>query len=626
MWQLTHLTLILISLTRTNALDKHRLEFDALDCRTPKGVIRSKVDSLCTHSQNTVEGLPQSVHILQFDQTRVLEAVTCELKKTKILAYCGSFSHTKIYEPIDVLRNEPISHDICVQAHKTHLYTREDGKQAMITENRSYIYKYIEHGQLTTSPSNIKCEGEQFSIHGKMRSNMLSLVTAQFTIHKVSIEADPDKGIRDLDSGYKLPVHCMADRYCYIYGRMYVILSPKDACPLYLIRSLTMVETKYKGTDKEDHVALVSHDHQVILERKTEFHLSGQCHGYPSVYNTNYDQIKVVVNRTSTKMTSLKPYNLDLSLQTQILHDYSNYRAENLVDSKLDEVLHNLCETNKFGLDAIERDPFRSNYLLQRTGEVYVRFQCVKVTVIARTGDNVGGKCYRDALPVFMGKEKLLLVANTRMLLDMKDGEITSCSAQFPPLLFSKSGQILTANPSVKVVNVTLTAMGSAIYPTHERVEHESAAHFALYTEEELKDFNFLLHFGRTKQAVLSELTGKYCSGQNCGSVSHHQFGESFDINRLKNQLVETLDVTRHLKNILAHAGRIGGCAFLVYTVFKVICKCTDIYHLYTTRNTTLRFAVRANLHRDREINELILSQTRDNLELGGHDPEIKTS
>ena len=321
-------------------------------------------------------------------------------------------------------------------------------------------------------------------------------------------------------------------------------------------------------------------------------------------------------------MNSLKSFSLDLSLQTRLLHDYANYRSENLIDSKLDEVLHDLCETSKFGLNEIERDPFRANHLIQRTGEVYVRFHCINVTVIARIGDNAGGKCYKNAIPVFMGKEKLLLVANTRILLNKEDVENIPCSAQFPPILFSKDGHVLAANPAVKIVNITLTAMGNTIYPTHKQVEHESTAHFALYTEDEIKDFNMLLHFGRTKQAVLSELTEKYCSGQDCGSLSYHQFDETFDISRLKNRLEEALDVKQHLKNALNTMGKIGGCVFLVHILFKVICKCVGVHHLYAARNTSLRFAVLTNFHRDREINNLILSQARNNLELEGHDPE----
>ena len=627
MWKLTQLVLIYAVLpVSVYTLERHRIEFTALDCRTPKGLIRSKVSALCKHTQHKVESAPKLVHILQFDKARILNAYTCSLKKTTVLAYCGSFSHQKIYEPIDVLRSEPVSRDVCKQAFQTHLYTQEDGRQATISVNRPYNYKYLSHGKLTATSSNVKCEGEQFAIHGKSRSNMLSMITAQFTLHRVSIETGPEKVPRDLDSGYDLPNHCIADRYCYAFGKMYIITSPRSVCPLYLVRSLKMIETQYIGADGQTHVALVSHEHQLILEQGTRFHLSGQCTHFPVVYNTNYQKLKVITDQnTSAKLAVMKSFTLDLSLQTQVLHDYANYRAESLVDTQIDNVLHSLCETNKFGLHEAERDPFKMDYLLKRSGELYTRFKCVNVTVVTRVGDNKDGKCYKDALPVFLGREKLILMANTRTVLSEKDAEVTVCSEQFPPVFFAKDGKSVVANPTVQVVNFTLAPMGHALYPMHKKNMHETAQHFSLYTESEIRDFNFLLHFGRAKKAVLAELTGKYCSGQDCGSVSYAGVEGSFDLNRLKAQIESSLDVTQRLKHALRVIGETGGCTFMIFIIFKIICKIAEVHYLYAKRNTTLRFALSTSLYRERGVNELLLTNVRNEVYNMRENEESKT-
>ena len=237
------------------SITKQSVELTALDCRHPKGIIRSPVGTLCDHSKDSLGSRLQSVHVLQYDQARIVPAVTCKLVKTKILAYCGSFSHSKIYEPIDVMVPERISHDTCVQVFKTSLYTQEDGQAATIAVNRPHTYKYLEHGSLKTSSSNVECVGEQFSIHGKLRSNMLELVTAQFTLHEISVEVNPVDGVKDMDTGYSLPNHCMTDGYCYQHARQYVMLAPRSVCPLYKVRSIQMTETKYFGTDQREHTA-----------------------------------------------------------------------------------------------------------------------------------------------------------------------------------------------------------------------------------------------------------------------------------------------------------------------------------------------------------------------------------
>ena len=603
------------------SLHKQSIEFDALDCRTPKGLLRSKTETVCTHTKHAKAETPRVAHILQYDRTRVLNAITCSLKKTKLLAYCGSFSHQKLLEPPDVLKSEPVSREKCMQVHKTHLYSREDGKQATISINRPYVYKYLEHGSISSTASNVKCQGEQFSINGKLKSNIIELVTAQFILREIKMETNPQGEIRDLDSGYELPMHCVHDRYCYMYERMYVLMSPIAFCPLYLVRSLKMVKTKYLTVDKSEHRAYVSHEHQLILERGEIFHPPEGCRNFPTLYDTNYEKIKIITHQhTSAKIKALKPFSLDVGLQAQILHDYSNFRAEELVYNQIDSVLHKVCEINKFGINGAERDPFRRDFLMQQTGEVTTRFHCTNVTVVARLGDNKGGKCFRDALPVFLGRERLVLTANTRILLDEHDVEKTACSDQFPPIIFSKKGNMVTANPTVKLANVTLFKINSELYPTHVQGVHETAEHFALYTQAEMRDFNSLIHFGRTKQAILSELTDKYCADQSCGTMGSRTYESSFDLNRLKAQIETTFDIEGYFKRAVATLGQIGGCLYLVNLIWKVVFKVMNIHHLYVKRNTTFQFAIKRNFNRDQQINDLMLAGAADELELQGHE------
>ena len=594
------------------SLNKQSVELTALDCRHPKGIVRSPIRTLCDHVNNRPSDKSQLVHVLQYDRSRVMPAVTCNLVKTTMLAYCGSFSHTKVYEPISILVPEQISHDTCMQVYKTNLYSQEDGRTATIAVNRPHTYKYLGHGSLKTSNANVKCEGEQFSIHGKLRTNMLELITATFTLHKVSIEIDPNEGIKDLDTGYSLPHHCMTDGYCYQYSNLYVMLAPRSVCPMYKVRSMQMNETKYIGSDQKEHSALVSKAHQIIIELKGEFNIPKPCHGFPKVYNTNYEQVKLVIgNLASNVVSEVHAYTLDLSLQSQILHDYANFHAEQLINSRIDETLHQLCEANRFGAHASEIDPVRAGYIIQRTGEIFTRFACTNVTVIARVGSNSDKKCYANALPVYLGREKLALTANTRVLLDLHDAHVTACSGQFPPVFISKDGQALVANPTVRKTNITLTNMNLPVFQEHTEVRHETADHFSLYTKDELAEFNTLLHFGRTKEAVLTELTEKYCTGQTCGSLSFQTGSQSFDLNRLRNQLENTFSLTHQLENAAQYCGKVGGCLFLVYICIKVLAKFMNMMHLYFSRKCSLDFSIKTSLYRDRAIDTLIIEHLR---------------
>ena len=323
--------LLSIILYISNA-DKLNHEFHALDCRIPKSMQKTKLEDICPEKERVESAQKNIVHILQLDRTRALDGVVCELRKTKMLSYCGQFSHEKLYEPIDILQPEQVAHDKCLQVYKTHLYDREDGKQSMIYPNRPIVYKYLEHGQITADTSNVHCQGESFTIHGKVRSNMLSMVTAEFILKPVKLEYDPKNGLRDLDTRLQLPLHCYADRYCYTYNRMYVLLGTQSYCPLYLIRSVEMTQTQYTDMNGEIRNGLVSHDHQLVIEKGSVFQPEKGCDKLPTVLNTNYKELKIVVNQhISEQMHGVESTMLDINLQMQILHDYANFRAEKLV-------------------------------------------------------------------------------------------------------------------------------------------------------------------------------------------------------------------------------------------------------------------------------------------------------
>ena len=73
------------------------------------------------------------------------------------------------------------------------------------------------------------------------------------------------------------------------------------------------------------------------------------------------------------------------------------------MQTSMSRLAHDIFQIDQFGIHGMERAPFLPNYLLQLTGEVITQFKCVNVTAIARSGDNEHGKCYRNAIPVFLG-------------------------------------------------------------------------------------------------------------------------------------------------------------------------------------------------------------------------------
>ena len=68
-----------------------------------------------------------------------------------------------------------------------------------------------------------------------------------------------------------------------------------------------------------------------------------------------------------------------------------------LVNSRLDETLHELCAVNHFGVNTSKFNPTRDSYLVQWTGEIITRFVCTNVAVFTRAGLNKDGDCLAGA-------------------------------------------------------------------------------------------------------------------------------------------------------------------------------------------------------------------------------------
>ena len=109
----------------------------------------------------------------------------------------------------------------------------------------------------------------------------------------------------------------------------------------------------------------------------------------------------------------------------------------------------------------------------------------------------------------------------------------------------------------------------------------------------------------------MTELTEKYCHGQACGSLAFGADRQTFDLNRLKNQIENTLDLTHRLEETAQYCGKIGGCLFIAYFLVKVLMKVANATHLYFRRECTLGFSMSTSLYRDRAIDNLLIEHLK---------------
>ena len=96
--------------------------------------------------------------------------------------------------------------------------------------------------------------------------------------------------------------------------------------------------------------------------------------------------------------------------------------------------------------------------MLRTKGEIVHEFKCEWVVVTAQAGYNAEGEWCMDHIPVFTAQQEVSYLAPiTRMLTPRGAVSTLNCSANFPLTIEDKRGRMITANPAVTLVEVTLS-------------------------------------------------------------------------------------------------------------------------------------------------------------------------
>ena len=316
-----------------------------LDCHTPQSVKHGLLSDVCgTGNGDTAGGtaVPETVSILQYSTKHEVSGVRCTKRVSAINEICGSFSHSKILEPPDILAAVPFPSTVCTDTVKRLSYVKEDSNSMPIDLNRSYQYKYIAHSNLTVSLNNVQCVGSTVSVNRETHSSIVTLITVQLEFIKVQIEVDTHKAM-DLDSNVVLPQDCINHELCDDGMLGYIIYHPISSCPLYSIRSLPMYKVSV-NTKEGIKNALVNHQHKVFLILGLEESADMSCRPLNMITGTQFSDIKVlhigntIVENFGSVVSKLSASTLDLTLEMRSSEEYLAYNLEQGIQNRMTKV------------------------------------------------------------------------------------------------------------------------------------------------------------------------------------------------------------------------------------------------------------------------------------------------
>ena len=118
---------------------------------------------------------------------------------------------------------------ICAQAAKTSIYVDEVGKSHTLSNTNSVLhYKYISHGSMSYTSSNVYCEGGTSKIMGEEHTGVLELRTVRFEIRQTTVALRSDGRIQDTLDSEELPSSCRNNAACSTISKTYFFTSPPE--------------------------------------------------------------------------------------------------------------------------------------------------------------------------------------------------------------------------------------------------------------------------------------------------------------------------------------------------------------------------------------------------------------
>ena len=158
-----------------------QVSFSALDCSHPKSITYGKLKDVCQPQGSVKPGqTEETVTILQKDDNRVMKGVKCTLRKSSMDFFCGRWSHQKLLRPMTLDEAHHVPLETCRTAYMHGAYQKEDGSSIPVVINKPVQYRYLSHGHITHTASNVFCEGTTLTVNGQeIIKDMLTYLSTQ---------------------------------------------------------------------------------------------------------------------------------------------------------------------------------------------------------------------------------------------------------------------------------------------------------------------------------------------------------------------------------------------------------------------------------------------------------------
>lgn len=540
----------------------------ALDCRKPAKISSWDISSLCTSTKDDTskDTKVDTVSIIQESTTGKVRAARCDRRVSRFVMYCGAYSHAKLSTPPDILQPEPMSTEQCMTLYSTNTYYGTHGSVMHVPMNSRKVMKTFEHGSVVFGAYNTECKGSDTEIDGERHTNVVVYVTISVELKEVTLVYEDGKVV-DTDESTTLPTTCVTDGSCVGGEFVYKIIDKVNTCNFRLIRTVPMTRVLLPHGEKREEDYWISEEHKLILRKNGEIQISG-CPGVTSAWRSEYPSLYFIIGNTPTNLETATADTVNTELTIKVTEEYLLFRLESQMYSKLQDLTEQLCSVSSANLQTLERSPFHKNALIRIRGQVAQEYSCTEITIQVQEGATSEKNCYDSLFPINYEGKAMFLDAMTMSLVENGELHTVNCKHHYTAIIKSNQGIYLQADPDIRPIDIKISPIHDMF--TLRRQNHEEEGDDLLYTEEEIRAFQELVHFSRTKSQVLDGLVRSYCTQPNaCGYVTSSS--GSFDLKNLLSDAIPVIGWWEYILEKTQEVGQVASIVVAIYLFFSAI-------------------------------------------------------
>lgn len=512
------------------------------DCYDIRQLMTYSVGQTCEPDNGLEDNKKQVYTLLQLRSISYMTGVRCQVTRSTVTEYCGSFSHNKLAEPPEIEVNHPVKPIDCLEMWNTAEFVTPMGERHGIEIGAENIIHTYDLGTISVNNNQVTCQGQSKRFqNGKIVTDILQVSQFKVIITPERYLISEDR-VETKSDHVRLPNTCQVNTGgCRTHEATFVWSPPRNACPWEEVRRMEMLK---------ENGYLVDTEHKILLKKGLPITPPQGCPTV-EVFATGYANL-FITKEPNDGWNKLKG-DVDITDYIRAGDDYLAYQLEKkMIEKRRTPSLDKVCQVvGSGGQDEIIQleGNDEEGVFIRRNGDAMEHFHCPRK--IAKLAENLT-ICYDD-IPLANG---MFVKVHNRQL--TQHSAPRTCNEHFATKV-KTAEEYWVQLPSLRLIKAP------PVLPTEdEEFIHEDLSQGGIYTKSELQSWKDHLELGDVHDSVAKTISYGVCVGEGSCPPSAGISSFNLDLVTVTEEIAETMDVWRSLGDVVTSCGAYLALAVLL--------------------------------------------------------------